>query len=487
MTLATKLTLALLSGILLVHSLAGVLRVERETSLFINDTAHDEQVLGRALSHAADRAWRMTSEEEAMAMLRHASEREHSMNIRWVWLDDTLQFVPPPELVEELRTWDGTGKRSITLTSTTSGNEAIVTYTLLRTPTGRLGAIEISDLLVAEKAYVRESVLVAVLTSAVLAGLCALLAWALLSRLVRRPIQALVAHAERVGQGDFTLAILPSTGDEIATLGDEMNRMCERLREARERTQRETREREAVLAQLRHADRLKTVGTLASGVAHELGTPINVVEGHAQLARESEGVSVEVRGHLDVITRQCKRMATIIRQLLDFSRRGGSKAQSCNLPAVVRETVSLLQPLAKKAHVDLVVKGNGLLDTEIKAGIGPGELQQVLLNVVINSMHASPSGGSVEVLLRRGPSEGDTPGTVLGILEVSDSGTGMDAETMDRVFEPFFTTKKEGDGTGLGLSVAYGIVRDVDGHIDVKSEPGRGSTFTITLPLVGVS
>jgi signal transduction histidine kinase len=339
----------------------------------------------------------------------------------------------------------------------------------------------------AEKAYVRESVVVAVLTSLVLAGLCALLAWALLSRLVRRPIQALVAHAERVGQGDFALVTLPRTQDEIATLSDEMNRMCERLKDARDRTQRETREREAVLAQLRHADRLKTVGTLASGIAHELGTPINVVEGHAQLARESEGVSTEVHSHLDVITRQCKRMATIIRQLLDVSRRGGSKAQSCNLPAVVKETMSMLQPLAKKAQVDLVVKGNGLLDTEFKAGIGPSELQQVLLNVVINSVHASPSGGSVEVELRRGSSEGDDPGTELGFLEVRDSGTGMDAETVDHIFEPFFTTKKEGDGTGLGLSVAYGIVRDADGKIDVKSEPGRGSTFIITLPLVGVS
>jgi signal transduction histidine kinase len=480
MTLATKLTLALWAGILLVHSAAAIVRVERESTLFAQDTAHDEQVLGRALSHAADRAWHNSSEEEAMAMLRHASAREQSMNIRWVWLDGDPTFTPPPVLARDARAAIGS---SITLDTTADGEDAIVTYTPLLTPSGRLGAIEISDLLEDEKQYVRGSVVVAVVTSMLLAGLCALLAWALLTRWVKRPIQGLVAHAERIGAGDFSLRKLSTTQDEIATLSMEMNRMCERLRDSRDHAAAEVLARDAALDQLRHADRLKTVGTLASGIAHELGTPINVAEGHAQLAREDDLVSDETKRHLDVITRQCKRMAAIIRQLLDFARRGATAGGQCELEPVVRESASLMQALARKSQVELEFEPTRP-QQKIAISLAPAQLQQVLLNLMINAIHAMPNGGTICVGFgtRRPKGASDsTPDSAF--VEVIDSGVGMDQETVLRIFEPFFTTKQVGEGTGLGLSVAYGIVHDAGGSIAASSEPGRGSTFTITLPL----
>lgn len=480
MTLATKLTLALWAGIVLVHSAAAAFRVHRLNELIARDTAQDSQVLGRALSHAADRAWRTTSQEEAMAMLEHASAREHTVEIRWVWLDGDPSFAPPPALMQWLKSQRGATGGSLTLDLIGDGRGGLVTYTPLLTPSGRLGAIEIADSLTSEHTYVTGSVRVAIVTSAVLAGLCALLAWTLLTRWVKRPIEGLVTHASRIGAGDFSHRSLGDTRDEIATLSAEMNRMCDRLRESREQTAAEIEAREAALDQLRHADRLKTVGTLASGIAHELGTPINVVEGHAQLAREDEGVSEATRKHLDVITRQCKRMATTIRQLLDFARRGAAAGGECDLEIVVRESASLVQALARKSGVELELvpeKASGLT-----IPIGPAQLQQVLLNLTINALHAMPNGGTIRIRFGARPStpEGQPD---RAFVEVEDSGVGMDEDTLARAFEPFFTTKQVGEGTGLGLSVAYGIVHDAGGELSASSQAGHGSTFTISLPL----
>jgi signal transduction histidine kinase len=248
----------------------------------------------------------------------------------------------------------------------------------------------------------------------------------------------------------------------------------------------------AAIEQLRHADRLSTVGKLASGIAHELGTPLNVVSGRAQLIAESvqagasdrigEAAVLDVTDNVRIIVEQTRRMSAIIRQLLDFARRRGVQKASYDLRQLVAQTVSMLQPLAEKRGVALAIEPTA---TPASAQVDASQIQQVLTNIVVNAIQSMPKGGTVTISLR--PSSAQPPGTEITEgtrfeIAVRDQGDGIAPEVLLHVFEPFFTTKAVGEATGLGLSVAYGIVQEHGGFITVESEPGRGSRFAIHLP-----
>jgi signal transduction histidine kinase len=237
------------------------------------------------------------------------------------------------------------------------------------------------------------------------------------------------------------------------------------------------------------------VGKLASGIAHELGTPLNVVSGRAQLIQESVPASsgdkigaaelLEVADHARIIVEQSRRMSAIIRQLLDFARRRGVRKAAYDLRQLVAQTVSMLQNLAGKRGVALVVEPDPATAPAF-AQVDASQMQQVLTNVVVNAIQSMPTGGTVTLSLR--PSSAQAPqGEECAAGErweiaVKDEGEGIGPEVLPRVFEPFFTTKAVGEATGLGLSVAYGIVQEHGGFITAESEPGKGSRFAIHLP-----
>jgi signal transduction histidine kinase len=313
-----------------------------------------------------------------------------------------------------------------------------------------------------------------------LVALCALLAWVLGVAIIARPVRLLVEQARRVGRGDLEQRLAIETRDEIGELAREMNNMCDGLQQAHGRADAATQARLAAMEQLRHADRLTTVGTLASGLAHELGTPINVVDGHAQLLRDDATAGKRAHASADVISRQCARMTAIIRQLLDFARSEGPGGTTADLGEVARDTLRMLTPLTRKRQVKTTIECG---DQAAVARIEYGAMQQVLANIVINALHAMPGGGSlcVRVCRERRAPEPSQPEVEYLCVSVQDTGIGMDEEVKKRIFEPFFTTKDVGEGTGLGLSVAHGIVHDHGGWIEVTSEPEQGSIFSIYL------
>jgi signal transduction histidine kinase len=237
--------------------------------------------------------------------------------------------------------------------------------------------------------------------------------------------------------------------------------------------------------QLRHADRLSTVGSLAAGIAHELGTPLMVVRGRAKRilgrARQEGGDDALI------IVEQADRMAAIIRQLLDYARQRSAVKAPADVAALARETLTMLRPFAAKQSVTLRIDASSATPTPVDAG----QIQQVLANLVMNGVQAMRTGGELLVAIERVPpgaahpaaDASADPGAEYLRVRVVDQGVGIRPEHLRHVFDPFFTTKDIGEGTGLGLSVTHGIVAEHGGWIDVASEVGVGTTFTVHLPL----
>jgi len=239
--------------------------------------------------------------------------------------------------------------------------------------------------------------------------------------------------------------------------------------------------------QLRQSQKIDAIGQLAGGVAHDFNNLLTVISGYAELSLRRLPAEDPVRRNLEEISKAGNRAAGLTRQLLAFSRRQMLQAKVLDLNSVVREMDKMLQRLIGE-DVELV--------TILRSGVGqikadPGQIEQVLLNLVVNARDALPKGGKItietcntvldETYARKHVSV--QPGSYV-VLIVSDNGVGMDAKTQERVFDPFFTTKEIGKGTGLGLSTVYGIVKQSEGSVWVYSEVGRGTTFKIYLPRV---
>ena len=245
-------------------------------------------------------------------------------------------------------------------------------------------------------------------------------------------------------------------------------------------------ERQRLEDQLRQSQKMEAVGRLAGGIAHDFNNILSVILSYSEVLVESLPAG-ELREDIDQIRSAGQRGAALTRQLLMFNRQQLVEPRVLELNDVLADMTRMLQRLLR-ADIELAVHPAPELGV-IHAD--QGSIEQVVMNLVVNAGDAMPSGGrlvlataNVEIDRRTADDHrGVAPGRYV-LLEVSDTGTGIDPAIMAQIFEPFFTTKEPGRGTGLGLSVVFGIVQQVSGHIEVDSEPGRGSTFRIYLPRV---
>jgi two-component system, NtrC family, sensor kinase len=299
---------------------------------------------------------------------------------------------------------------------------------------------------------------------------------------VARPAKMLLRQLVRIGEGDYEPRPALAQRDEVAELAAAINGLAGRLHETRCAAREQHRARAAMLEQLRHADRLSTVGKLSSGLAHELGTPLNVVAGRASMIASNPEATSDVVRNAEIIVERADYMTDIIRQLLNFARRGLNKTRT-PVHDLLDQAVTLVEPLAEVSHVTIAVAEG---DRSLGADIDAGKALQVLTNLMVNGVQAMPRGGTLTLgagseVVERPPDDRAAPGHYV-YLYVDDEGIGIPAEQLDRVFAPFFTTKPPEDGTGLGLSVCHGLVREHGGWMDIKSTPGKGSRFTVYLP-----
>jgi signal transduction histidine kinase len=317
----------------------------------------------------------------------------------------------------------------------------------------------------------------------------AILVWLLGIDMVGRPVNSMSDLARRVGEGDLTARThLGNRTDELTRLAGGLNRMVEDLETSQRRLEEETNRRIETMEQLHHSERLATVGKLASGLAHELGTPLNVVSGRAQMIATEDMSDDEIVDSATVIKDQSERMTRIIRQLLDFARSRRPEKQPSDPAEIVENVVAMLAPIATQREVALKTESHV---KDVTVEVDRGQIQQVLSNLIVNAIHAMPDGGDIVVAIDREtirpPADLGGPESEYAVIKVIDQGIGISAEDLPRVFTPFFSTKGVGEGTGLGLSIAHGIVREHRGWLAAESEVGKGSCFSIYLPQGEVS
>jgi len=223
--------------------------------------------------------------------------------------------------------------------------------------------------------------------------------------------------------------------------------------------------------QLLQSEKLTSLGLLAAGVAHEVNTPLAVISNYIQMLAKQLPDDDPRHALTDKIVKQTFRASEIVNNLLNFSRTGAAEFAEVNLNRVLEETLSLVVHPFRTARVQVIQNLQGDLPPVLGSN---NRLQQVFLNLFMNARDAMPSGGMLEV--RTAGQNGSVE------VEVTDTGMGISREHLNRIFDPFFTTKSSGRGTGLGLSVSYGIIKEHAGKIEVRSTPGKGTSFRLEFP-----
>jgi len=296
---------------------------------------------------------------------------------------------------------------------------------------------------------------------------------------ITQPISKLMEGIKNMARGNLRTKIDLKRRDELSELGQAFNQMAVDLKEAQDRIIEEAEAKLELERGLRQSEKLATIGQLAAGLAHEIGTPLNIISGRVELTKRR--IEDEIANkNLDIISQQTERITKIIQQVLGFVRKKKPEQKTLDLGTLLETTLNFLDHQIQNQKVRVVNE----MENDLPSVIGdPDQLQQVFLNLFLNAIQAMPEGGTLrlsassKLISKEGP-ENEQRQYVEVCVE--DTGVGMDREVISNIFNPFFTTRDK--GTGLGLMVSQGIIQDHEGWIDVESEIGKGSVFRIYLP-----
>jgi signal transduction histidine kinase len=277
-----------------------------------------------------------------------------------------------------------------------------------------------------------------------------------------------------ISQGDRKQRFKPGGPREILALGAHFNLMMDNIDRAEQEIARGRAEQQELEKRLRQAEKLAAIGQLSAGVAHELGTPLSVIEGKSQRALRIPELPDAAADNINAIQTQSKRMEQIIRQLLDFSRQSQIRLRSVKLAQVARSAAAAMEPESDRLNVSVELSGKSGESMEADSV----QIEQALANLLKNAIQASAPGGYVKISWHLWDNQ--------AVFQIEDSGSGIDEQSRKKLFEPFFTTKPVGEGTGLGLAVVHGIIEAHGGSIDVGSSPMGGACFKLMLPTKGL-
>jgi hypothetical protein len=302
-------------------------------------------------------------------------------------------------------------------------------------------------------------------------GITAMLAISLslfLTRFVTNPIQELIATMERAERG-LEARVEIKSSDDIGSLGEAFNSLLSKLERARRRVEKYHFE------QMKRADRLASIGEMAAGIAHEIKNPLAGIAGVIQVLKKEMPADEPKHAILEEVLSQVERMDKAVRNLLSFARPPEPKMSLVDINEMIGKLLDFLAPQFAKQRI--------ATECKLAAGVpwltlDPDLIQQALLNIALNAIQSMPNGGIFTVETGSVSPSAESPGSIS--ITFADSGKGVSPDNLNRIFNPFFTTRQQ--GTGLGLSITQRIIEQHNGEISVRSDEGKGATFTITLP-----
>jgi two-component system NtrC family sensor kinase len=331
-----------------------------------------------------------------------------------------------------------------------------------------IGMLQVARL---EQKYldINQQIVIAFVTITIIGALLAILFAYFISKRISLPLKQLVSASRNVAQGnlDARVDINSMSNDELGEMGDAFNAMTYALEERDEKL------RELTQSRIRRSERLALIGKLSADIAHELNNPLQGIVTYSHLILEHMPEEHPDIRFVEVIVTQANRCREIIRGLLDFARQREPDRSRNDINTVLQDTVTLLENQALFHNIQIEMA----LDPELPlAVIDPSQMERVFMNMIINAAEAMEGQGNLTLTTEFDPIEEQI------IIFVSDTGNGINEDDMQKIFDPFFTTKEVGQGTGLGLALSYGIIREHDGSIAVESEVGKGTTFSVRLP-----
>jgi len=482
MGLKLRLILVLMIPLVLVVGVYGLIRVRREQRELLDENQRNVALAAKGIQSAVENAlrdWQISDIKRLLAEIVAEQEQIDRIRVFDARLNPTVvsnplvigEEIPASALQRAIETDRPEGLYQ------QRGPQLVFYYLVpLRGGGGRVsGAMEIVQLASAVTRRVQAATWDVGVRLSVLVVAIAVLAGVMLQRQVLRPLFRLMEGIRSLGLGQPGARLPVERRDELGRVAEAFNTMADQLEAARLKLVAETERTMDLQQQLRHAETLAVAGKLATGIAHEIGTPLNIISGRAEFLLHTLPQVDRRREELAIIIAQIDRISVIIRSLLDIVRPVKPDIQPVALPGVVERLLPLLRHAARRHGVVL----DATLPRDLPPiRVDPNQLQQVLINLIMNAVQAAEPGGRVRLTAARA----DEGGRLGVAISVRDTGGGIAPEILPRIFEPFFTTKPAGQGTGLGLAICRDIVKEHGGEIRVDSQPGQGTMVMVWLP-----
>jgi two-component system NtrC family sensor kinase len=493
--LTTRLIILLMLVLMLITGFFDYTRLVRVRERLVAQTQKDQRIFTETLALAVRQNIRRgRTTDELRELLEDILARPGLVAV--VIYDPDAQMIaarlligfPDPEPDEAVRQAMSHREAASSILDTPTGR--LLRYVQpIRWPGGRTAAIEVRQTLGEMEREFRRAIRENIVSRLTVLGLFVLSLVILTRWSIGRPIRALMAGARAIGKGDLAQRIAIRRRDEIADLAEEFNRMAENLQTAHTELVHQSEERLRLEHEVQQAQKLAAVGMLAAEVAHEIGTPLNVISGRSEVLHGTIPADRPERRHLEVILKQVDRINGIIRALLDYTRPRRPALRPESIGAILRRVADLLAVRSRQRGVRIAVE----LSTDLPPVMAdPDQVQQLFVNLMLNALDASADGGTIQVDAgpdphlpmegRAGIVRGEAEGPCLAI-HILDQGSGLTHEQLTHVFEPFFSTKARGRGTGLGLPIVEEIVRAHHGAVEMLSVPGGGTEVIVRLPL----
>jgi len=484
--LSTKLTLCLAVTSTLILGSYGFIQLREEERDLRSTAEHDLRLFGAAVGLSVEQSMRRSSDADVERTLQELEKRDPAV--------DVLVFNPAAQLTAS--SWGAVTSRALVqdhVPAAVRGYEADLFFTgerglnslvgvfpLRDASDHSLGAVAVVWPLDELRRDLDATLHTAIQSVLSLVAGTTLVGWLLALVFVKRPMRRLTEAMKAVEAGDFVTRVPHHGEDEVGVALAEFNSMVQLLRDARTQLIAESEARERLEAELQRLDKLATLGQLSAGLAHEIGSPLQVLNGRARSIAARTDIPADVARSAGIIDDQSDRITRIVEQLLNLTRRSPAQLRSIRLPATVQAIVDLMETEARRRNVSLRFEYEPDLPPVLA---DPDQVQQVAMNLITNALRAAPAASGAVVVRVGRPGSTDQLDVEPGVcLSVSDNGPGLPPETARRMFEPFFTTWKDRGGTGLGLAIVRSIVAEHGGTVDVESD-GAGSRISVIFPV----